>query len=84
MVRFLEHVILIIYLTCSLNCIAQDETKDPFGLNELPAIKAEDKTAELLAKDKRPGGQGWQNFRHRYRICHFQGWFNCHMRTCHW
>jgi regulator of sirC expression with transglutaminase-like and TPR domain len=54
MVRSLEHVILIICLTCSLNCIAQDETKDPFGLNELPAIKAEDKAAELLAKDKRP------------------------------
>ena len=54
MVRCLEHVIVILFLTFPLICIAQNEVDDPFGLNELPAINAEDKTAELLAKNKRP------------------------------
>jgi len=54
MVRSLEHIIVILFLTCPLICFAQNEAEDPFGLNELPAINAEDKAAELLAKDKRP------------------------------
>ena len=53
MVRYLEHVIVILVLTFPLICIAQNEIEDPFGINELPAINAADKTAELLAKDKR-------------------------------
>ena len=54
MVRSLEHIIVILFLTCPLICFAQNEAEDPFALNELPAINAEDETAELLAKDKRP------------------------------
>ena len=53
MARYLEHVIVILVLTFPLICIAQNEIEDPFGINELPAINAADKTAELLAKDKR-------------------------------
>ena len=53
MVRFLEHAILILFLTYHSVCFSQNEEEDPFGLNELPIIKAEDKTAELLAKEKR-------------------------------
>lgn len=53
MVRLLEHSIFILFLTYASICYAQNEVEDPFGLNELPTINAEDKTAELLAKEKR-------------------------------